>query len=86
MKISPHRTRQILASYRAALALIQFRAERFMIGFVLLVMIVVLAALLRHGFEIGTWSSDGTNPHLISYSIGVVVLFGMIFRRWRYFW
>ena len=86
MKLTPQRTRQILASYRAALALIQFRVERLMIGFVLFVMIAFLAALLRHGLEIGTWRSEGANPHLLSYSIGGGVLFQMIFRRWRYFW
>ena len=87
MKINLQRAQQILASYHAQLALIQFRAERLMIGFVLLVMIAVLAALLRHGFEISTWSSDGTaNPHLIPYSIGGWVLFRMILRRWKYFW
>lgn len=86
MKISPLHSRQILASYRATLALIQFRVERLMIGTVFGVMVAVFAGLVLHGRQIGTWASTGINPHLIPYTIGGVVLFKMIVRRWRYFW
>ena len=86
MKISPRRSRQILAFYRAALALIQYRTERLMIGSIFCVMVAILAGLVLHGLQIGTWAATGINPHLISYTIGGVVLFKMIVRRWRYFW